>query len=59
MFDLHEERRCEGRVEKLNETNDRHDSPGDIPVFVYFSRVFAGEFRSDFRHICRFIAQFL
>ena len=59
MFVVYEERRCKGRVEKLNETNDRHDFARDLPVFIHFSRVFTREFRANFRHICVVAAQFL
>ena len=52
MFNIHKERRRKGRVEKLNETNDRDDFTGNISVFIHFSRFSFSEFRLNFRDTC-------
>jgi hypothetical protein len=49
MFNFHKERRCKGRIEKLNETNDRDDFTGNLSVFIYFSRFSFSKFHLNFR----------
>jgi hypothetical protein len=49
MFNFHKERRREGRVEKLNASNDGDDFTGNLSIFVHFYCFSSCEFHLNFR----------